>query len=172
MGLDDREIEIIRFGALLHDIGKVGVRDDILRKPGPLTPEEREQIQRHPTLGARILQQVDFLAPYLPIVELHHEQPDGGGYPFGLRGDQIPLGARIVHVADTLDAMTTARAYRPARKQAVAVAELQRYAGTQFDPASVEALLAALRNSPDAIPRPAWPPEQDAYVPALTAIGA
>ncbi len=172
MGLDNREVEIIRFGALLHDIGKVGVSDDILRKPGPLTPDEREQIQRHPALGARILRQVAFLAPYLPIVELHHEQPDGRGYPFGLHADEIPLGARIVHVADTLDAMTTARAYRPARTQAVAIAELQRYAGSQFDPASVDALLAVLRGSQAAMDSPTDPAATDAATLALAAQGA
>jgi putative nucleotidyltransferase with HDIG domain len=175
MRLDETAIEIIRFGALLHDIGKVGVSDEILRKPGPLTAEEREQIQRHPALGARILRQVAFLAPYLPIVELHHEQPDGRGYPFGLRGDDIPLAARIVHVADTLDAMTTARAYRPARSQAVAIAELQRHAGTQFDPASVDALVAVLDASrPTPIPLPAVHPTtaDAAFNPALVAIGA
>ena len=110
-------MDIIRLGALLHDIGKIGVADDILRKPGPLTAEEFEQIKRHPGLGARILRQVPFLAPHLPIVELHHERPDGKGYPFGLRGDDIPLAARIVHVADAFDAMTSARAYRPGARR-------------------------------------------------------
>ncbi len=144
MKLSATEVEVIRLGALLHDIGKIGVSDDVLRKPGPLTHDEFEQIKRHPGLGARILRQVPFLAPYLPIVELHHEQPDGEGYPFGLRGDEIPLAAHIVHVADTYDAMTSARAYRPARPATVALDELQRYSGTQFDPACVEALMAAL----------------------------
>ena len=144
MELGDNEIDVLRLGALLHDIGKIGVPDEVLRKPGALTTEEFEQIKRHPGLGARILRQVPFLAPHLPIVELHHERPDGKGYPFGLRADDIPLAARIVHVADTFDAITSARAYRPARGAAEAVAELQRYAGTQFDPASVNALCIAL----------------------------
>jgi putative nucleotidyltransferase with HDIG domain len=144
MQLSDDDVDVIRLGALLHDVGKIGVRDSVLRKPGPLTEDEYEQIKLHPSLGARILREVPFLSPHLPIVELHHEQPDGNGYPHGLRGDAIPLAARIVHVADTFDAMTSARAYRPARPASVAVAELRRFAGTQFDPASVEALCAAL----------------------------
>jgi len=115
-----------------------------LRKPSALTVEEYEQVKRHPALGAHILRQVPFLAPHIPIVELHHERPDGRGYPFGLRGDKIPLAARIVHVADAFDAMTSVRAYRPARGSAEAIAEPRRYVGIQFDPVSVEALLTAL----------------------------
>ena len=140
--LSEAELDVLRFGALLHDIGKIGVSDDVLRKPGPLTPEEFEHIKRHPALGARILRQVPFLEPHLPIVELHHERPDGHGYPFGLRGEEIPWAARIVHVADAWDAMTSARAYRPARVRADALAELQRHAGTEFDSTCVDALLA------------------------------
>ena len=154
MNLPAKEIEVLRLGALLHDIGKIGISDQILRKNGPLTAEEFEQIRRHPALGARILRQVPFLAPHLPIVELHHERPDGRGYPFGLRAEDIPLGARIVHVADAFDAMTSARAYRAARPAAQAFAELERHSGTQFDPASVEALLAAMPSS-DVIEEPA-----------------
>ena len=152
--IGDSDLDVVRLGALLHDIGKIGLSDAVLRKPGPLTPEEFEQIKRHPALGARILRQVPFLASHLPIVELHHERPDGKGYPFGLRGDDIPLAARIVHVADAYDAMTSARAYRPARGRSEAVAELQRHSGTQFDPPSVVALLEALPSSTDA-PEPA-----------------
>ena len=149
MNLDSKELEVLRLGALLHDIGKIGVADEILRKNGPLTAEEYEQIKRHPALGARILRQVPFLTPHLPIVELHHERPDGRGYPFGLRADDIPLDARIVHVADAFDAMTSARAYRAALPASVAFAELERFSGTQFDPACVEALLAAMPSSHD-----------------------
>ena len=115
MNLSDSDLDVLRLGALLHDIGKIGLSDAVLRKASGLTTDEYEQIKRHPALGARILRQVPFLAPHLPIVELHHERPDGRGYPFGLRGDDIPLAARIVHVADAFDAMTSARAYRPAR---------------------------------------------------------
>jgi HD-GYP domain-containing protein (c-di-GMP phosphodiesterase class II) len=144
MHLPDADVDVLRLGALMHDIGKIGISDEILRKPGPLTSEEYEQLKRHPGQGARILRQVPFLAPHLPIVELHHERPDGRGYPFGLRGDDIPLAARIVHVADAFDAITSARAYRPARTAAEAIAELQRCAGTEFDPVSVEALETVL----------------------------
>lgn len=156
MQMSETDLDVLRLGALLHDIGKIGLSDEILRKPGALTAEEFEQIKRHPALGARILRQVPFLAPHLPIVELHHERPDGRGYPFGLRGDDIPLAARIVHVADAFDAITSARAYRPARSPREALAELQQHARTQFDPASVDALVAAL---PDAAgpSEPAWP---------------
>jgi putative nucleotidyltransferase with HDIG domain len=148
--LSEAEVDIIRLGALLHDIGKIGVADHILRKPGPLSADEFEQIRRHPGLGARILRKVPFLEPHLAIVELHHERPDGKGYPFGLLGDNIPLDARIVHVADAFDAMTSARAYRPARAASVALVELQRYSGTQFDSASVDALREALAQSTSA----------------------
>jgi putative nucleotidyltransferase with HDIG domain len=148
MNLTFAEIDTIRLGALMHDIGKIGLADEILRKAGALTAVEFEQIKRHPALGARILRQVPFLAPHLPIVELHHERPDGLGYPFGLRGDDIPLAARIVHVADAFDAMTSTRAYRPSRTAAVAVAELRRHSGSQFDPPSVAALCASLPEDP------------------------
>ena len=144
MVLEQNELEVLRLGALLHDIGKVGVPDDVLRKPGALTAEEFEAIKLHPTLGARILRTVPFLAPHIPIVELHHERPDGNGYPHGLRGDEIPLLARIVHVTDAFDAMTSARAYRPARSTAEALRELWRCAGAEFDAEVVQALAGAL----------------------------
>ena len=144
MKLPADQLEIVRLGALLHDIGKIGISDAVLRKPGPLTAEEFKLIQEHPGVGARILRSVHFLAPHLHIVELHHEQPDGHGYPHGLRGEEIPMVARIVHVADAFDAMTSARAYRPARGAAEALRELWRCAGTQFDAEVVRALASAL----------------------------
>jgi putative nucleotidyltransferase with HDIG domain len=140
--LTELEIETVRLGALLHDIGKIGVSDAVLRKPGKLSAEEFAQIKLHPTLGARILKPLRFLAGHLPVVELHHEQPDGGGYPHGLLGVQIPLLASIVHVADAFDAMTSARAYRPSRPVEEAMAELWRHADTQFVQEVVEALAA------------------------------
>ena len=148
MQLPEAEVAIIRLGALLHDIGKIGLADDILQKAEPLSADEYEQIKRHPALGARILRQVSFLEPHLPIVELHHERPDGHGYPYGLRDDEIPRAARIVHVADAFDAMTSARAYRPPRPPAAAMAELHLYAGTQFDAECVRALHDALHAAP------------------------
>jgi putative nucleotidyltransferase with HDIG domain len=142
--LDAEAMETLRLGALLHDIGKIGVPDEVLRKSSALTMTEFETIKSHPTAGARILRSIPFLAPHIPIVELHHERPDGLGYPYGLRGDEIPLAARIVHVADAFDAMTSARAYRSGRIPVEAIAELRRCVGADFDGASVEALIAAL----------------------------
>jgi putative nucleotidyltransferase with HDIG domain len=142
LDLDARET--LRLGALLHDIGKIGVPDEVLRKSSALTAAEFETIKTHPSAGARILRSIPFLAPHIPIVELHHERPDGLGYPYGLRGDDIPLAARIVHVADAFDAITSARAYRSGRIPVEAIVELRRCVGTDFDGPSVEALIAAL----------------------------
>ena len=155
--LDADTIEVLRLGALLHDVGKIGVPDDVLRKRGRLTADEWEAIRAHPTAGARILQSMPFLARHIPIVELHHERPDGSGYPYGLKGDAIPLPARIVHVADAFDAMTSARAYRPARLPVEAIDELRHGAGTDFDPEAVDALIAALsRQRTAAAGAPMW----------------
>ena len=144
LGVPDADLDVLRLGALLHDIGKIGISDAVLRKPEALTPAEYDLIKEHPGLGARILRSVPFLAPHLPIVELHHERPDGRGYPYGLTSEQTPLLARIVHVADAFDAMTSVRAYRPAWGSGEAVHELWRCAGTQFDAEVVQALVHAL----------------------------
>jgi putative nucleotidyltransferase with HDIG domain len=148
MALPDQDLATLRLGALLHDIGKIGVPDEVLGKTSALTPGEFELVRAHPVIGARILRSIPFLAAHLPIVELHHERPDGRGYPYGLRGDAIPLAARIVHVADAYDAITSARAYRPARTPHEALAELHRCAGTDFDPACVAGLVSALPTLP------------------------
>lgn len=144
LSMGDTDLEVLRLGARLHDIGKIGIGDQVLMKPGPLTAEEYETIKQHPVVGARILRSVPFLEPHIPIVELHHERPDGKGYPHGLRGTEIPLVASIVHVADAFDAMTSARAYRPARAASEGLRELWRCAGTQFDAEVVHALAKAL----------------------------
>lgn len=159
MGLGTSDLDQLRLGALLHDIGKVGLSDDVLRKPGRLTHEEFELIKAHPVLGARILKMVPSLAPVLPIVELHHERLDGQGYPHGLRGEEIPLFARIVHCADAYDAMTTARAYRPAGSSSHALEEIWEGRGVDFDPAVVDALIQSLPSAamPDATSEPSEP---------------
>src|SRR4029079_1004073 len=113
-------------------------------KPGPLSAEEYEIIKQHPVVGARILRSVPFLEAHIPIVELHHERPDGKGYPHGLPGTEIPLLASIVHVADACDAITSARAYRPARAASEGLRELWRHSGAQFDAEVVHALAKAL----------------------------
>ncbi len=142
MGMAVGDRETLRLGALLHDIGKIGINDAVLRKPTRLTAEEFEHIRMHPVLGARILQPLEFLRPHIPVVELHHERPDGRGYPHGLSGDAIPLAARIAHVADAFDAMTSARAYRPPLPASHALDELRRHTGTDFDATVVIAMLA------------------------------
>jgi putative nucleotidyltransferase with HDIG domain len=144
LGLPADELEVLRLGALLHDIGKIGLADAVLLKPGALTADEYDAIKQHPVLGARILRSVPFLTRHIPIVELHHERPDGRGYPHGLRDEDIPLAARIVHVADAYDAMTSARAYRKARPGGEALRELWRCAGTEFHAEIVGALARAL----------------------------
>jgi putative nucleotidyltransferase with HDIG domain len=138
LGLSAEEQEVIRIGALLHDIGKIGVPDYVLQKPGVLSDAEFALIKQHPTIGCRILEGVQGFSPYLPTVELHHENWDGSGYPYGLSGKAVPLAARIVHVADAWDAMTSDRPYRDGFTHARALAIIQFNAGTQFDPEITE----------------------------------
>ncbi len=137
------------WGALLHDIGKIGVPDEILRKAGPLTDEEWELMKRHPELGAEIVAPVKKLVDVAPIIRSHQEKFDGSGYPDGLRGEEIPLGARILAVVDAYGAMTDERVYRKARSHEEALAELRRCAKTHFDPEVVDAFLAVLEVDAD-----------------------
>jgi response regulator RpfG family c-di-GMP phosphodiesterase len=141
MGIREPELTVIEHGAKLHDIGKIGVRDRVLLKPGPLTNDEWGEMKRHPELGWALLQRVDYLRPASAIVLQHQEKWDGSGYPKGLRGKDIVVGARIFHVVDTLDAMTSDRPYRKARPFEQARDEIVRCAGTQFDPEIVAAFL-------------------------------
>lgn len=136
--LNAADVERIRVGALLHDIGKIGVADSVLQKSGRLTDEEFAQVKEHPVIGRRILEGVRGLAPYLGAVELHHENWDGSGYPTGQKGDETPIDARIIHVADAYDAMTSDRSYRRGLTHERAIEILREYAGTQFDPQIVE----------------------------------
>lgn len=145
MGLDGSFRSMLQQAGVLHDIGKIGISSSILNKPGKLTLEEYEIIKSHPRLGRRILEPISFLKGVVPVVYHHHERWDGGGYPEGLGGTEIPLGARIMLVADTYDAMTSDRAYRLGLSHEEAVAELQRCRGTQFDSQCVDAFLTAHR---------------------------
>jgi HD-GYP domain-containing protein (c-di-GMP phosphodiesterase class II) len=139
MGLGCDELNEIRIGALLHDVGKIGVRDNVLLNPGKLTPEENALIQEHPSIGRRILEGVQGLRPYLAVVELHHENWDGTGYPHGLRGEETPITARIVKLADAYDAMTSDRPYRQGMSHEAAWAVFEQISGSQLDPFIVEA---------------------------------
>jgi HD-GYP domain-containing protein (c-di-GMP phosphodiesterase class II) len=153
MHLAPQELEDIRIGALLHDIGKIGIGDSVLQKPGKLTNEEFALVQQHPTIGRRILEGVQGFQDNLSIVELHHENWNGTGYPWGLRAEATPLGARIVHVADAYDAMTSDRPYRRGMSLEQAIHVLRQYAGTQFDPTIVPLfvnLMAFVQESPSA----------------------
>jgi putative nucleotidyltransferase with HDIG domain len=141
LGRPEPEVESVRLAGLLHDLGKVGQSPSILRKAGRLDPAERKQIEAHPAAGADIVARIRAFQGVACIVRHHHERPDGQGYPAGLSGDAIPLGARIVLVADAFDAMTSDRPYRAGMPGERAIAELERHAGTQFDPAVVEVLV-------------------------------
>jgi HD-GYP domain-containing protein (c-di-GMP phosphodiesterase class II) len=140
MGLTKEDIEKIRISAQLHDVGKIGIEDRILKKPGALTPEEFEIMKTHTTKGAAILRSVEMLKDMLPGIELHHESLDGRGYPFGLKGDQIPLMPRIIMVADTFDAMTTNRPYQAAMDAEYVIRIINSLANTKFDPYVVAAI--------------------------------
>ena len=143
LGWSDERLAEVEVGGMLHDIGKIGVSDSVLCKPSPLTPEEEEQMRLHPQIGAHMLRDVPSLEGVIPYVLYHQERWDGQGYPFGLRGEEIPAEARLISVADALDAMISSRPYRPGMECEDAIAELRQEAGHQHDPAMVAALVGA-----------------------------
>ncbi|MEW5870870.1 MAG: HD domain-containing phosphohydrolase [Chloroflexota bacterium] len=143
MGWKERQLEIIQYGAILHDIGKIHIPEKILFKPEELTNQEWEVVQRHPVNGERMVKDVDYLAESAPIVRHHHERWDGSGYPDGLSGESIPLGARIVSVADSFDAMTSYQPYSPARSLQDAYMEILSLSGERYDPGVVAAFQRA-----------------------------
>ena len=159
--MNEEELEWLVHGALLHDLGKLGVASAILEKTGTLTEEEWVVVKRHAEIGARMIEPIEFLRRAIPVIRHHHERPDGSGYPDGLEGEQIPLAGRIVAAADAYDVMLRGRPYQPKRYQpksspAEALQELSREAGRQFDERVVEALrrlLGDLKGSPTESPR-------------------
>ncbi|WP_405943888.1 HD-GYP domain-containing protein [Streptomyces sp. NBC_00932] len=167
LGMAGDRLEALRFAGILHDVGKLGVPTRLLRKDGPLTPDERRVIELHPEYGHEMVRGIGFLGEARAAILHHHERLDGSGYPYGLSGQQIPEFARVVAIADAFDAMTSTRSYRRARPVDAALRELVRCAGTQFDPLMVQAFVRALARSgwhpavtadePDACP-PAVPP--------------
>lgn len=151
IGLSDRQKEKLKYAAVLHDIGKIGVPENILKKPTQLTQEEYEIMKTHPEKGAEILKHIKSLAEVVPLVLYHQERYDGKGYPRGLAGDEIPIESRIVAVLDAYDAMTSDRVYRKAPGRPRAIEELKRHAGTQFDPRVVQAFLEVIGEAKPAV---------------------
>ena len=167
MGANNEFLEIVRISAQLHDVGKIGIEDRILKKPGALTPEEFEVMKTHTTKGANILRPVPQLSEMLPGIELHHEAINGRGYPYGLKGDEIPLLARVIAVADTFDALTTNRPYQKAYDPIEALGIIKNLSGQRLDPKAIAALLAVFQRGeitiqkqflPPPAPQPAAPP--------------
>ncbi len=158
MGLSAPVLASLRKAALLHDIGKIGVPDAILTKPGPLTADEYDTVKRHPEIAIEILGHLSFLEEQLPLILHHHERYDGRGYPSGLVGERIPIGARILAVADALDTMFSPRTYKPAYQLDQVRAELIAGSGRQFDPAVIQATLALLDEQPSLVPLPQTEP--------------
>ena len=171
LGLSDEEVEKIRISALLHDVGKISIDDKILKKPAALTDEEYEIMKGHPQKGFKIMSQIPAMKEFLPGMYMHHEMVNGKGYPQGLQGDEIPLMGKIVAVADTFDAMTTDRPYQKAMKFEDALARIESFVGTRYDPAVVAAFAEAcregqirpgvvkLRKPGQAVPKPPSPPQ-------------
>jgi putative nucleotidyltransferase with HDIG domain len=154
MDMGDSEVEEVRLAGILHDIGKVGIPESILNKSGPLNPEEWETMKSHVRFGAKILEPLRALARIQKMVLHHHEFFDGSGYPEGFSGEQIPLGARIIAVADAYDTITSDRTYKKARTSAEALAELERCSNAQFDGGIISVFLKAMRQLPNPIIEP------------------
>ncbi|GAB4207374.1 MAG: response regulator [Roseiflexaceae bacterium] len=150
-GIDKELVRLIGYGGILHDIGKIAISEAILRKPGPLTDEEMATMREHPTIGERIIAQMRFARDVAPIIRSHHERWDGRGYPDGLCGEAIPIGARIVAIVDAYDAMASDRPYRKALPEEEIVRRLREGSGTQFDPTLLEVFLQLLAQR--ALPR-------------------
>ena len=159
LGMHADRVDAIRHAGMMHDVGKLGVPTRVLQKDGPLTPDEFAKIQLHPSRGLEIVRDIGFLDEALAGILHHHERIDGRGYPMGLAGDEIPVFARILGVADALDCMTSTRSYRRARPVPEAIEELRRCAGTQFDPRMVDALVSAIERQGWDPPRPVGPPD-------------
>ena len=147
LGLSELELEQLQYAGILHDIGKIGVRDEILNKPGRYTPEEYEEMKKHPVIGARIVSGIDSLETVSLWIRHHHERYDGGGYPDGLRGEEIPLGSRIIAVADAFDAMLYDRPYKAGRPLPEVIEELKQCSGSHFDPKVVEIILSLITDA-------------------------
>ena len=171
MNLDSQTIHIVRTAGLLHDIGKIGVPDHILTKPGKLTEAEWQVIKRHPLMAVQILEHASFLRAELPIILYHHERWDGNGYPEGLAGVRIPLGARILNVCDAMDAMFSRRAYKEGYSKERVIDELTKGAGTQFDPQVAAAAIAWIQSNTEEIVYPAMRSKVQVPVPAPVGAG-
>jgi len=141
LGFAEERLESLEYGALLHDIGKIGIRDEVLQKPGALSPEEYQHIQEHPLIGVKIVEGIDFFKDMIPVIRHHHEHFDGSGYPDGLAGEAIPLEARIIFVPDAFDAMSTLRPHRRAMPLEDVLMELDKGKNKQFDPQVLEIFL-------------------------------
>ncbi|CAN5774294.1 response regulator [soil metagenome] len=154
IGLRGEELEAVAYGALLHDVGKIGVPEHLLRKEGPLSEQEWKLMRRHPVIGERICQPLNASRGFAPIIRHHHERFDGRGYPDGLSGEAIPLGARIVAITDAYEAIVHGRPYQPARAHSIAADELNTLRGRQFDPELVPVFLDELERDTQGIPPP------------------
>jgi HD-GYP domain-containing protein (c-di-GMP phosphodiesterase class II) len=157
-GLPEAELRVLEWAAVLHDVGKIGIPDAVLCKPGPLTRDEFTFIKVHAERGCEILKHIERFRPMIPIVRHHHERVAGGGYPHGIAGTAIPFGSRIIAIADTYDAMTSSRAYRAGRSHEEAVAEIRRVSGTQLDADLVAAFLRVCERNPPWIGTAGVPP--------------